>query len=316
MRRSKMALLAGISGLALLAGNFPSHAADIPLKAPRLAPAVWTWWLDGGASHVGGDPFVLGLNNPPFDLMPKSWGWQGAAGVDYRFGGSPWHLSAQVRYTDNGANSGGNSPIATFTSGVATGTNSAERKEHNWAADFMVGRDLGLGVPTQAKIGVRVAEIWGRTTGQAQWPLAPSGTQTRSYDQSNRFIGWGPRAAIEGSVPLRSGAWSFEYNAGIAGLWGKRSVDQTVAVSGTFGGAAVVCTTGCPIAGSDSNTAFIWNADVQAGVAYAINRNAKLALSYRYEAYWNALRGYDANGNATNLSRFYHGPTVRLTVAY
>jgi hypothetical protein len=89
-----------------------------------------------------------------------------------------------------------------------------------------------------------------------------------------------------------------------------------VTVSGTFGGGGVPCTTGCPIAGSDSSNGFILNADAQVGLAYAITRNAKLSLNYRYEGYWKALRGWDAAGAPVNLDRQYHGPTVRLNVLY
>src|SRR5262249_38612350 len=101
MRGTRIALLAGISGLALQFSIQAVRAADMPIKAPRVMPSVSTWWFEGGASHVSGDPFILGMNNPPFDLMPKSWGWQGALGFDHRLAGSPWHISGQFRYTDN-----------------------------------------------------------------------------------------------------------------------------------------------------------------------------------------------------------------------
>jgi len=96
---------------------------------------------------MSGDPFVPGFNAPPFDLNAKRWGWQGAAGVDYRLAASPWHLSADFRYMANPSNSGGGPETAVFTPAAAAtpavvSTNAANRKENAWEADFMVGRDL------------------------------------------------------------------------------------------------------------------------------------------------------------------------------
>ena len=50
------------------------------------------------------------------------------------------------------------------------------------------------------------------------------------------------------------------------------------------------------------------------GLAFALNPNAILMVSYRFDGHWNALRIYDSNGNVTNLDRFYHGPMLRLTM--
>jgi hypothetical protein len=50
------------------------------------------------------------------------------------------------------------------------------------------------------------------------------------------------------------------------------------------------------------------------GVSFAINQFVTLMVNYHFDGYWNALKGYDSNGNLTNLDRFYHGPSIRLTV--
>jgi hypothetical protein len=39
-------------------------------------------------------------------------------------------------------------------------------------------------------------------------------------------------------------------------------------------------------------------------------------VNYRYEGYWNALRGFNATGSAVNLDRTYSGPTAKLTFVY
>ena len=60
----------------------------------------------------------------------------------------------------------------------------------------------------------------------------------------------------------------------------------------------------------------MFNADAQAGIAYAFSQSAKLSLNYRVDGYWNALRAFNSAGSPTNLSRVYSGPTLKLTVAY
>jgi hypothetical protein len=321
MRTTKMALLAGISGLALQLAAPGAFAADMALKSkapPLPTPAVWTWWIEGGGSYLSGDPFVPAFNSPPFDINAKRWGGQGAIGFDYKFASSLWHVSADFRYMENGTNTAGGPETGIFvaTPAAVVGTNTANRKEHNWEADFMVGRDLQIGNPTQLKFGLRVADIWGQTNGVFSGiKFVPSGTQTRTYQQTNKFLGVGPRAAIEGSIPLQ-GAWSIEYNGGVAGLWDHSTANQTVGVSGMFGGGGVVCVSGCPIAVSSTSNNFIFNADGQVGLAYALSPSSKLSLDYRIDGYWNALRGFTAAGAGTNLNRVYSGPTLKLSVAY
>ncbi len=103
---------------------------------------------------------------------------------------------------------------------------------------------------------------------------------------------------------------------GAAALYGRRKVDQTVSVTHsivpTFTPPAVFASGG-PIAASSSSNGFVFNADAMLGLSYTINNNTSFMVSYRFDGYWNALRGFDNNGNLTNLNRFYHGPMIRLT---
>jgi hypothetical protein len=230
---TKGTLLASASVLAIAISVPQAIAADMPVKAPPMhtyapAPVVnpWTWWVEGGAQGLVGDPYVPGFT-PPFDAEPKSWGWSAAIGFDYRFNAA-WHLSAAFRYGSNKTKTststqnglfGPGVPITTVTTGtvVGTGPNSASRKEYNWTADFAVGRDIGIGIGTsQVKVGVRVAQIRGKTDGSASWSV-PSffggTTSSSSYHQTNKFTGAGPRIAIEGNAPI-SGPWSLDYMAG------------------------------------------------------------------------------------------------------
>ena len=251
-------------------------------------------------------------------------GWEAAGGVDYRFN-SIWHVSGQFRYGTNRAASKAHNPNATFlvptTSATSTplgvtGSNSASRKEEHWLADFMVGRDMNIGMgSSQVKFGIRVASIKGTTTGSAAWnvPTTTATTTTavhrRSYAQSSTFVGVGPRLAIEGSVPL-GGGWSFDYNGGIAALVGDRKLSQHVTLSGAN---VNPCLAGCPVTGTSVSNGTVFNLDVQPALAYAIDRTWKASVSYRFDGYWNAMRTYDANSNQVNVDRFYQGAFLRLT---
>lgn len=339
MRQYRAILLAGASTLVLAATNPATVlASDLPprpaylTKAPPPVRDRWTGWVEGGAAYLDGDPGVAGLNDPPFDVFPHRWGWEAAAGVDYRFGATGWSVSAQFRYGGNGSASASNNPIGIFLTGPftttplpAVGTNSATRKEHRWVADFMVGRDLGLGqaMPNEVKFGVRVAQIRATTSGSASWSnVLPTCAVATSYcnlhrvdyNQTNEFLGVGPRIELDGSIPL-AGGWSFKYMGGAAALYGRRKASQTIAItdtSPTF--TTLVFGSGGPIAAASSNKGFVFNADAMAGLSYAITPSAALMVSYRFDGYWKALRGFDATGSVTNLDRFYHGPMLRLTI--
>jgi opacity protein-like surface antigen len=347
MHGVRMGLLAGVSALAIAAANPEAvQAADMPSRpalATKAPPATfrdrWSWWVEGGASALAGDPGVAGMTG--FDVDARQWGWEGAIGFSYQQAMSPWIWSAQFRYGQHGSNTASNNPIAVFPTNTTPspialsypGTNSAARKEHHWAADFMIGRDLGIGGGQHtARFGVRIAEIRGKTSGSARWQniLAnPANTcstpaaaaaycliEQRDYEQKNSFLGVGPRLALDGHFPLHNG-WALEYAGGVAALYGRRKSEQTVNINQIAPTAipTPVCVTGCPFAtSSSSNNGVVFNLDAMLGFSYAVAQNMSLLVSYRFDGYWNALRGYDSNGNVTNLNRFYHGPMLRLTV--
>ena len=49
-------------------------------------------------------------------------------------------------------------------------------------------------------------------------------------------------------------------------------------------------------------------------LSYAMSRNAKLMVSYRFDGYCKALRTFDSAGNIVNVNRFFHGPMLRLAI--
>jgi hypothetical protein len=340
MTGARRSLLAGVSALALVASAPAVMAADLPPKLlpvkappPVVVPPTWTWWIEGGAQAVIGDPYVPGLS-PAFDAKPNRWGWAAAGGFDYRFNAT-WHVSADLRYGTNRRtlHSVQNGCIGSSSCNtLMTGNNSATRKEYNWAADFMVGRDVGLGLGTsQIKGGLRVADIRGSTNGNINWvttnptiiTIGPS-----HYTQTNKFFGVGPRVALEGNVPL-GGAWSIDYMGGLAGLYASRSTSQFAFTPlNNFG---FPCHSGCPVNASTSSTGMVFNPDAMIGLAYAFSPTVKLALNYRVDAYFNAFRAFGAGGvpppslgstavaspgNPTYVDRIYHGPSLRLTAQY
>ncbi len=336
MLSSRRVLLAGVSSIALAVSASAVVAADLPVKAPMytkappLTPKPWTFWIEGGAQAVIGDPYVPGLI-PPFDAKPNRWGWDVAGGFDYRFDGV-WHISGAFRYGQNrrSMTSIQNGCIGSSSCNtLMTGANSATRKESNWVADFMVGRDVGLGLgQSQIKAGVRIAQIRGTTDGDINWlttnPIITIGPS--NYSQTNKFTGVGPRLALEGNAPL-GGAWSLDYQVGVAGLFASRSTTQTASTPlDNFG---FPCFAGCPLNASTSSNGFVFNPDAMLGVAYAITPNMKLAVNYHVDAYFNALRVFGpgnnppiflgstatgGTGSPTYVDRIYHGPSIRLTI--
>jgi hypothetical protein len=182
----------------------------------------------------------------------------------------------------------------------------------------MVGRDVGIGLGNlQVKAGLRVAEIRGQTDGTAEWqvPASTSTTATvvhrRTYQQTSRFLGVGPRVALEGNRPL-GGPWSIDYSAGFAALFGSRKLDQTVSISAPL----PACLSGCPTNLSSSSTGAVFNPDAMLGLTYAFTPNARLALNYRVDAYFGAMRMVDSSGTLKNADRIYHGPNFRLTLNF
>ena len=311
MKGSREILLAGVSSLAFALAAPAAMAADLPVKAPPPAPVPqneWTWWVEGGAQGVLGGPYVPGLI-PAFDPRPSNWGWDAAGSLDYRFNGY-WHISGDFRYGQNHKTSVSNQFACITSCTKVYGRNSASRKEDNWVADFMVGREIGLGGGTsQIKGGVRVAEIRGTTNGNMLLVSGFGSFVSSAYTQTNKFLGVGPRLALEGTVPI-GGAWFIDYMGGLAGLYGHQSTDQ-VATNITSGGA---CTSGCPINASTSGNGFVFNPDAMLGIAYALSPTTKLAINYHVDAYFSALRVFTPTGAAAHTDRIYHGPSLRLTM--
>jgi len=159
-------LLTSASAVAL---SVSASSASAQTAGTGAAPlSVWVegalFWTGGGSFTV---PSLPGFGFPGSIFHPAH-GAEGAAGFDYRWSG-PWHVVADVRYgqtktiTANSATFssspfffGPPTPIIQTTSTASSGT---ERESH-LVADFMVGRDLGVGSNApQVQFGIRVADL-------------------------------------------------------------------------------------------------------------------------------------------------------------
>lgn len=191
----------------------PTASRPDPLRAYASAPPMaykgpvaetrgqLRIWGEGGATWTGGDPnpafyskqdFAqslgpLGGTGIPVGMNVRpSLGYEGAAGFDYRFAESPWHVSGQFRYGEGRGNTGassagnvdaatiaainasigplginGGAPLAFLAGAGGNQTFSASGKETHWLADLAFGRDvLGSGASAmQLKFGLRLAEL-------------------------------------------------------------------------------------------------------------------------------------------------------------
>ncbi|CAN5163838.1 hypothetical protein BH11PSE4_BH11PSE4_36560 [soil metagenome] len=363
---------AGIASAAKSSDPFGAYAADLPTayKAPVMESPRQFWvWAEGGAIWSGGDPINsdytltglaglgiggLGGSIPgSFDLTPKV-GWEGAGGFDYRFAGSPWHVSGQFRYgegkaSESASTSGSLDPavLAAFGGGLLggaatslSGTDALARsnKETHWLADIAVGRDvLGNGPDSmQVKFGVRLAEWVGKQTSTQVTGLninfSPpadvfgdgsllisqySATQTNTVNQRASYIGVGPRVGIEGAVPL-AGNWAFDYLADVAALFGNQKLLTTTSTSTTVSPAIIGAIFGGGTGSSFTNTTELFapaiSADLQVGVSYWVQPNVKVSASYRIDAF----TVFNTTGGSSNVlpNRYTHGPRLGASATF
>jgi hypothetical protein len=337
-----------ISAPQLRAADIPPRAVVTKAPPPATDFGSLTMWIEGAAIWTGGDRARWGTTNSDvanfvdFTQLGASGGagafrpqvgWEAAIGADYRLPFSPWHVSFAARY---GTSKSHDQTLgSSFTDPGAVGLVQSQAKiterESHAVADFMIGRDLGFGTPiglSQVKFGVRAANLEAKLHADVQsYAVLPHQvcvsssacntvnvptSASVSLDERSRFLGIGPRLAAEGSMPIDN-SWSFDYNAGVAVLFGDRKLTMSgtgVSGSGFFGFG--------PTPPTWFNTeikdrASILNADASAALAYALTPHAKLSVGVRFDGYWKALKTFDTAGNVVNGDRFFYGPFLRLT---
>jgi len=308
-------LLTSASALALSFTGYSAQAQVLPSPNPPQSP--WTVWVEGALFSTGGGSFNVpalpGPAAPYLSFNPKT-GYEGAVGLDYRWPSQAYHFIFDFRYGKTGTATGNSSAFKTFgtASGVpltsTTSSHGTERESH-LVADFMIGRDLGLGSSAgQLQFGIRVADLWasaqvqefGQRTFYSSF-TAVTVKQSSIGDWNSRFFGAGPRLAITGAVPI-VGSWSFDYSGGIAGLIGNRIFDASVASS---------------TVASLNNMTFVFNTDGWVAISYLFTPNYKLSGGVRADFYGDALTTYNVNtGGLEDINRLYWGPFIRLTGAF
>ena len=320
-------LLTGASALALSITGYGAQAQTVPGQNP----SPWTVWVEAGAFWTGGGNInVLTLNTlaapfvtDPYLTFAPQGGWEGAYGFDYNWAG-PWHAVFDFRAGVSRSSSQGSSSHSTntryfYSTGYFSSSNSsqsASERELHIVADFMIGREFGLGLTTgQFQLGVRVAEL-NSTINATQTASqffstfkrfggtlnSSSSSQTASAMWDSDFFGAGPRAAVVGNTPI-VGLWSVDYSGGIAGLIGSRTLNYSVTVTpgGSYGG-------------SYRDIAFVFNADTWAALSYALSPSAKLSLGIRADYYTAPLMTYNTStGAISDIDRLFWGPFLRLT---
>jgi hypothetical protein len=351
---------------------FAAYAADLPAtyKArPLEAPSQLRVWGEGGAIFSGGDPasqnysfldftttgFLAGGGGGTLpgqlDLTPKT-GWEAAAGFDYRFADSPWHVSGQFRIYQGSASgsastAGSLDPSilavldpAAFAAGAGSSGNqsfTANNKERHWLADIAIGREvLGSGAAAmQVKAGLRVVEFeQTRSSVDTLNILTNFGLPLEIEDgifitstahhrvgrnvTRSRFLGAGPRIGVEGSVPL-AGGWAFDYLADAAVLFGSQRVTSDTSSVLTTSPAVMALVfggTNSSTSVSDQRFATVFNADMQVGVSYWMTQNVKLSASYRLDAYFNVLNHSLAPTVNQSSDRYIHGPRLGVSATF
>jgi major outer membrane protein len=355
---------------------FGAYAADLPVAykaAVPEAPGQFRIWAEGGAIWSGGDPISQNFNlvdfttlfsgflagggggiaggriPGSFDLTPKV-GWEAATGFDYRFPGSPWHVSGQFRYGEGGKTNGTARSAGTvdpvllgliaggiggITSAGGSEVFSADYKERHWLADLAIGRDVfGSGANAmQLKGGIRISEFVSKmnTTdatnqffnfapapfGGAGGPVLSSiGINTTNVtNQRNAFLGAGPRIGLEGSVPF-AGNWAFDYLGDVALLFGTQKSLNTQTSNTTTTPAFLAALLGG--GGSVTTTlterfGTVLNGDIQLGISYWVSEHFKVSASYRLDAFINVQN--QGSAAVTNLTpdRYTHGPRLAVT---
>jgi hypothetical protein len=328
------ALLTGVSALAL-AGWTPVADAAEPLPA-------WQVWIEGGSFETnGGSMFggaFPGIASPIANPGLPHTGWEMAAGFDYREPNSPWHFVFDIRGGQSrGATQNSSSSQSSFSSFHSsffhssttvqnnTVSSTAQERESHIVADFMVGRDYGLGHGLgQIQFGFRVADLFAVT--QQQLNAAQTITTNSFYVSSfsntrhllnssvvgssqaavgtfkSRFFGAGPRVAFTDSVPVW-GRWTFDFAGGMAALAGDRTLKVSITESpgglfgSQFGGSAV-----------------IFNADAWVGFSYAFTPQFKMTAGLRTDYYDSALIAFNPyTGGLQMADRNFWGPFLRLT---
>lgn len=344
-----------IRGLLLTSASAVALSVSAAARAAPYASPNLTIWGEGSSSWTGGGDFnvptIPSLTAPYTPFLPGA-ALEGAVGFDYHWESQPWHFIFDMRYGKTPTKSSNSSsstsstqtsrstavtyPTGSIVHTIITDKKTTTKKSHDansgeeenhFVADFMIGRDLGVGTSSpQLQLGIRIADLYAsadaqqtnttnvttqttKTTyyssavisGPTTTSASSSTSSSTSAAWSSRFFGVGPRLAYVGSTPIR-GHWSFDYSGGVALLFGNRTFN--VLMSNGY-------------SRHERTTTLVFNMDGWLALTYSLSRQYKISGGLRGDYYNAALTTYDINtGGLQNIDRIYWGPFVRLTRSF
>jgi len=367
MRRT---LLATVSSLALAACTcLPAYAAD---DADR--PTVWIE-LGGQLERVDSKqdaflpPFLRVDPRPAFEVVPSAvtqrpprYAIGGEGKITFAPAGSDWSLSAAIRYGRSNTDKHLHQQTTEVRqSGRALqnddpwyvqltrfgDTVSAHRESHI-VADFMAGRDVGLGLwgnrsSMTVDFGVRFAQFTARSAAtirdrpdpfiervplpptffQPNWHKYKTNKHNHSYYAqelvTRSFSGIGPTLSLNGSQPFigneEAGEISFDWGANAAVLFGRQKVQGSQKTTGQYFtpassfGPKSTYSHAKPIARSRS--VIVPNVGGFAGLTFR-RSNTKVSFGYRADFFFGAMDGGIDARNAATVG--FHGPFATISI--
>jgi len=309
----RLLLLCGVAASALLLSQAQASSEELPALQP--VPSFYSAWVQGYGfwqKDGGFGPFI-----PVFGPLADMPGLGGAVGLEVRpLSLSPWTfgVNLQIGGTRRKKQTFSTSSVVPPSSTPVTATLTQSRKAEHLILDFMVGRDMGLGLSRtgepllQLQAGLRYARL--KENERIDLGYATSGAAfAREFVNFDRgFSGIGPRLAMVGSYPL-TGAISLEGQVGVAFLYGRSTLK--ISTGGTISGSPVPFGTGF----SEHRNGWVPSIDASLGVSYTFNPHARVTLGYKAQAFYNAFKTQTLSPNE-DTDFIFHGPFVEGRLAF
>jgi len=361
-------LLATVSALSLLgaASSGEAKAADRDADHPTL-------WVELGAglSHLDGGqqslapPFLTSQPRPDFEAispidtqrLPR-YGADMDGKISFTPHGTDWVFSAAVRY----GRSNGKKHVHQQTPGVQTvggplqvavlgglvslparfDDTKASHNESHAVLDFMVGKDVGLGifkgnVQSVMNFGVRFAQFHSKSDVNIQSNpdvnITHHGTSIKyragdphhtffaTQHSERSFRGIGPSIAWDASATVLGnsddGGFSLDWGVNAAALFGRQKADLEHHTSGLYIHYQFTLPIKTPLyppraaTPHRSRSVIVPNVGGFAGVSFRYP-NAKVSFGYRGDFFFNAVDGGIDVRSATN--RNFYGPFAKISI--
>ncbi len=322
-------------------------------------PTVWIE-LGGQLEHISrseeniSPPFAVRTPRPEFEttsplslLRAPRYGVGGEGKLSFEPSGSNWVFTAAVRYGRSNGNKHFHNQTYTPThlqnlqsNGYVTPGRfqdvTTKYSESNTVLDFMVGRDVGLGLfgNSVASLGVRYAQFsMASTVGIVSKPsfvkhrsAAGAGkyfsqlgfhNYTAGSVTDRNFHGIGPSLSLNGSTPLsrgEDGGIAFDWGINGALLFGRQRAAAEHHTYGRYVQAAKYPTSPSYLHPHNRNTSHsvtVPNIGAFAGLSMRYT-NAKISFGYRADVFFGAMDGGLDVRKSTDRS--FYGPFATISV--